>query len=67
MTPAENDRPCVGSRVRIETDEYPELVGAIGTLTKFGPDGTTAWVETNAPWGAWCSVSNLSVISPGEK
>jgi hypothetical protein len=53
--------------VRIETDEYPELVGAIGTLTKFGPDGTTAWVETNAPWGAWCSVSNLSVISPGEK
>jgi hypothetical protein len=48
----------VGSTVRIVEDEFPQLVGVVGTLERFGPDGTTAWVATQHE-GVWCSVANL--------
>jgi hypothetical protein len=53
-----------GSRVRIVADEHPRLIGLTGTITEFGSDGTTAWVESGPSRGVWCSVSNLSVVPP---
>ena len=50
-----------GSKVRIVEDEFPELVGRTGILERFGPDGTTAWVETKHA-GVWCSVSSLKEV-----
>lgn len=52
----------IGSKVRIVEDEYPQLVGVVGELTQFSPDGTTAWVKTKFS-GVWCSVSSLEEIA----
>lgn len=52
----------VGDKVRIVRDEHPHLVGKVGTLVRFAPDGTTAWVESPALGiGVWCSVALLAV------
>lgn len=60
-----SNAPQVGDTVRITDDEYPELVGLVGTVTQVSSDGVTAWVERHPPHGVWCSVSNLSVVPPG--
>jgi hypothetical protein len=49
----------VGDTVRIVRDREPLLVGLVGTIRGVSADGTIAFVETNPPHGAWCSVSNL--------
>ena len=63
----------VGDKVVIIDDAIKHLIGEHGVLGKFGPDGTTAWVELPPlqldetheipDWGVWCSVSNLEVIT----
>lgn len=64
---AKDEAPKVGDTVRIVEDEYPQLVGLVGTVTQIGSDGTTAWVQFHPSQGAWCPVANLSVIPPEEK
>lgn len=50
----------IGSKVRIVEDEYEEMVGAVGTIVEFSPDGTSAIVKFGIP--VWCSVSNLEEV-----
>ena len=50
----------VGSRVRVIADEHPEMVGAVGRIQRFSPDGTTAVVRFYID--VWCSVSNLEEV-----
>lgn len=52
----------VGDTVRIVKDEYPRLIGVVGTLKEFSDDLTVAWVVFNDPFGAWCGVSNLEKV-----
>lgn len=60
----------IGTVVRIVVDEYPQLVGVVGTIEKISDDETTAWVTTNNkvktvgffPFGVWCSISNLEEV-----
>lgn len=54
----------IGDKVRIVEDEYPELVGVIGTIEKISDDGTVAWVVRHS--GIWCSLSNLEKVNDDE-
>lgn len=49
----------IGDRVRILRDEYPELVGLVGTVENISDDGTCVWVVKHPPAGVWCAISHL--------
>ncbi len=58
----------VGDQVRIEEDEYDEMVGLEGTITQISDDETIAWVVFGGvpEVGAWCSVRYLAAIGEGD-
>lgn len=61
----------IGDTVRIVEDEYPELVGALGTVEQITKDGTAAWViphdgiNGSKGCGIWCDLSDLELENDG--
>lgn len=51
----------IGSRVRIIEDEYPEMIGLVGTIVEFSNDGTAAVVQFAIP--VWCAVYCLEEVT----